>query len=70
MVKCLPAIWETWVQSLGWEDPLDENENLSQNLSKNSIIKVTIIRLDISKAKKIKVEIVNTAALFSSLVCQ
>ena len=24
LVKNLPAIWETWVQSLGWEDPLDE----------------------------------------------
>ena len=23
MVKNLPAMWETWVQSLGWEDPLD-----------------------------------------------
>ena len=22
MVKCLPAMWETWVQSLGWEDRL------------------------------------------------
>ena len=22
MVKSLPAVWETWVQSLGWEDPL------------------------------------------------
>ena len=22
MVKCLPAMWETWVLSLGWEDPL------------------------------------------------
>ena len=22
LVKDLPAIWETWVQSLGWEDPL------------------------------------------------
>ena len=21
-VKCLHAMWETWVQSLGWEDPL------------------------------------------------
>ena len=19
-----PAMWETWVQSLGWEDPLEE----------------------------------------------
>ena len=24
MVKHLPATWETWVQSLGWEDPLEE----------------------------------------------
>ena len=24
MVKNLPAAWETWVQSLGREDPLEE----------------------------------------------
>ena len=24
MVRNLPAVWETWVQSLGWEDPLEE----------------------------------------------
>ena len=23
-VKNLPVMWETWVQSLGWEDPLEE----------------------------------------------
>ena len=23
-VKTLPAMWETWVRSLGWEDPLEE----------------------------------------------
>ena len=23
-IKNLPAIWETWVQFLGWEDPLEE----------------------------------------------
>ena len=23
MVKNPPATWETWVQSLGWEDPLE-----------------------------------------------
>ena len=21
-----PAMWETWVQSLGWEDPLEEDK--------------------------------------------
>ena len=24
MVKNPPAVWEPWVQSLGWEDPLEE----------------------------------------------
>ena len=24
LVKNLPAMWETWVLSLGWEDPLKE----------------------------------------------
>ena len=24
MVKNLPEMWETWVQSLDWEDPLEE----------------------------------------------
>ena len=24
MVKNPPAMWEAWVQSLGWEDPLEE----------------------------------------------
>ena len=23
-VKNLPAMWETWVRSLGWEDPLEK----------------------------------------------
>ena len=25
MVKNLPAVWETWALSLGWEDPLEES---------------------------------------------
>ena len=24
MVKRLPTMWETWVGSLGWEDPLEK----------------------------------------------
>ena len=24
IVKTLPTMWETWVQSLGWEDPLEK----------------------------------------------
>ena len=26
LVKNLPAMWDTWVQSLGWEDPLEKGE--------------------------------------------
>ena len=26
LVKNLPAIWDTWVQSLGWEDPLEKGK--------------------------------------------
>ena len=25
-VKNLPAMWETWVRSLGWEDPLENGK--------------------------------------------
>ena len=25
-VKNLPAVWETWVQSLGWGDPLEKGK--------------------------------------------
>ena len=24
MLNCLPAMWETWVRPLGWEDPLEK----------------------------------------------
>ena len=26
LVKNLPALWETWVQPLGWEDPLEKGK--------------------------------------------
>ena len=26
LVKNLPAMWETWVQSLGWKDPLEKEK--------------------------------------------
>ena len=24
LIKNMPAMWKTWVRSLGWEDPLEE----------------------------------------------
>ena len=32
LVKNLPAIWETWVQSLGWEDPLEKGTATHSNI--------------------------------------
>ena len=26
LVNNLPAMWETWVRSLGWEDPLEKGK--------------------------------------------
>ena len=35
-VKTLPAIQETWVQSLGWEDPLKKGTLLQYSCLENS----------------------------------
>ena len=32
MVKNLPAVWETGVQSLGWEDPLGKEMATHSNI--------------------------------------
>ena len=32
MVKNLPTMWETWVQSLGWEDPLEKGMAIHSSL--------------------------------------
>ena len=31
MIKNLPAMLETWVQSLGWEDPLEKGTDTHSN---------------------------------------
>ena len=37
LVKNPPAMWETWVQSLGWEDPLEKATHSSIPGLENSI---------------------------------
>ena len=32
MVKNLPAVQETWVQSMGWEDPLEKGMAIHSNI--------------------------------------
>ena len=31
-VKNLPAMWETWLRSLGWEDPLEKGQATHSNI--------------------------------------
>ena len=32
IVKNLPAKWETWVPSLGWEDPLEKGKAIHSSI--------------------------------------
>ena len=32
LVKNPPAVWETWVRSLGWEDPLEKGKATHSNI--------------------------------------
>ena len=32
LLKNLPAMWETWLQSLGWEDPLEKGKATHSNI--------------------------------------
>ena len=32
LVKNPPAMWETWVRSLGWEDPLEKGKATHSNI--------------------------------------
>ena len=32
LVKNSPVIWETWVQSLGWEDPLEKKKSTHSSI--------------------------------------
>ena len=32
LVKNPPAMWETWVQSLGWEDPLEKGKAIHSSI--------------------------------------
>ena len=43
-VKNLPAMWDTWVPSLGWEDPLEEgmaahSSSLARRIPKDRLLR-------------------------------
>ena len=37
LVKNLPEVWETWVRSLGWEDPLEKGKVTQYSGLENSM---------------------------------
>ena len=41
IVKDPPAIWETWIKSLGWEDPLEEGMATHSSILASRIPKET-----------------------------
>ena len=46
LVKNLPAMQETWVQSLGWEDPLKKGK------ASHSSIRACVPKLDMTERQK------------------
>ena len=40
LVKNLPSVWETWVQSVGWEDPLEKGKATESSILAWSIPRV------------------------------
>ena len=46
-VKNPPAMWETWVQSLSWEDPLEEGMEypLQYSCLENPHVQSSLVRL-------------------------
>ena len=42
LVKNLPAMWETWVRSLGWEDPLEKGKATHSNILAWRIPRATV----------------------------
>ena len=32
LIKNLPAVWETWVRSLDWEDPLEKRTAIRSSI--------------------------------------
>ena len=65
LVKNPPAMWETWVRSLGWEDPLEKGTAIHSSIltlyspwgHKESD---TTEQLSLSHARKIMLKILQT----------
>ena len=50
LVKNLPAMWDTWVRSLGWEDPLEKEKVTDSTILAWRILR-TIQSMELQKVR-------------------
>ena len=48
LVKNLPAMWETWVRSLGGEDPLEKGKATDSSILTWRILSITFLACEMS----------------------
>ena len=65
LVKNLPAMWETWVRSLGWEDPLEKGKATHSSILAWKI-PWTVWSMGLQRVKHNRATELNSA---SSVVC-
>ena len=49
LVKNLPAMWETWVQSVGWEDPLEKGSATHSSIFAKGPTRLSDFHLSLSR---------------------
>ena len=56
LVRNPPAMWETWVRSMGWEDPLEKgitkNTFMYNNLLQSTASELFLLNMNGSRAQK------------------
>ena len=55
LVKNLPALWQTWVGSLGWEDPLEEEVGYPLQYSWASLVAQLVKNLPAMQKTRVRV---------------
>ena len=62
LVKKLPAMWETWVPSLSWEDPLEKGKATHSSIMENSMDSVHGVTRSQTRLSDFHLSLVTTIA--------
>ena len=72
LVKYLPAIWETWVQSLCWEDPLKKRKAIYSSSpwdhKESNMTERLSLSLDLLEATQISYPLIQIQAIFHKVM--